>query len=117
MAGELELVAGGLGELAAGAFLDDALEELGAEVFVAAVAGLEEAEAEGVDGLVGDVVLAGEALGDREAVAGEAGELLEDGVVGVGGAEQAVAGDLEGEDGEQEALLVVDRGVASGGGV
>ena len=112
MAGELELVLGGLGELAAGALLDDALEELGAEVLV--VARLEEAEAEGVDRLVGDLALAGEAGGDREALGGEPGELLEDGIVGVGRPQQGLAGGLEREDGEQEALLVVDRGVDVG---
>jgi hypothetical protein len=81
---------------------------------VGAVAGLEEAEAGGVDGLVGDVLLAIEALGDREALGGEARELLEDGGVGAGGAEDALAGSLESEDGEEEALLVVDGGVARG---
>src|SRR5262249_41503933 len=109
-----ELVLGGLGELAAGALVDDALEELGAQLLVAAVAGLEQAEAEGVDRLVGDVALAGEAPGDREAFGGQARDLLEDRIVDVGGAQEALACGLQGEDSEEEALLVVDRGVDVG---
>src|SRR5262249_25081046 len=70
VAGQLELVLRRLRELAAGALVDDALQQLGAELFVGAVAGLDQPEAEGVERLVGNVLLACELLGDRVALRG-----------------------------------------------
>src|SRR5256885_6189718 len=114
VAGELELVLRRLRELAARALVDDALEQLGAELLVRAIAGLDQAEAERVERLVRQILLARELLRDRVALRGKPAELVEHGIVGPGRAQDALAGGLEREQREQEALLVVDRGVEVG---
>src|SRR5213075_318086 len=114
VAGQLELVLRRLRELAAGPLVDDALEQLGAELLVRSVPALDQAEAEAVQLLVGDVVVLRELLGHGVALRGEASELREDRIVGVCLAKDAFAGGLERELREEEALIVVDRGVDVG---
>src|SRR5262249_25726544 len=114
VAGQLQLVARGLGQLAPGPLVDDALQQLGAELLVAGGGGLQQPASESVARPVGRVVLAGDPPGDREALAGEPRELLEHRIVGARGADQAVADRLERQHGEQEPLLVVDRAVDVG---
>ena len=75
---------------------------------------LDQAEAERVERLVGDVVSLRELLRDRVALRGEPRELLEHRIVGARRAQDALAGGLEREQREEEALVVVDRGVEIG---
>src|SRR5690606_27468318 len=95
VAGQLQLVARVAGQLGAGPLVDDALHELGAELLVGARLRLEEAEAERVDVLVADVLVAGQLAGDRVVALVQPRELLDDRRVGAAGAKDALAERLQ----------------------
>src|SRR5688500_16212774 len=77
VAGQLQLVARGLAQLAARSLVEDALQVLGAEGLVVLVARLEQAEAEAVDLLVLDVLLARQVARHREPGRRQLAELLQ----------------------------------------